>query len=189
MKILACPKCGSKNISMGTIGSGVTFGVTSWKEVCRDCGYQGSPIIFDSEKEYKKFLEELNENKEQKMKTATKKEEDKTLELPRKEKEVIEFLRESEEEIPRKEEKPVEHKSKVWWPEIGLALGITALFYLLGLSNIPFLIGIELAILYGILSFITTFLFLLIAIVIVEYFFKNIKDMLIRWIRRHQQKP
>ena len=158
MKILACPKCGSKNISMGTIGSGVTFGVTSWKEVCRDCGYQGSPIIFDSEKEYKKFLEELNEYKEQKMKTATKK----------------------EEEIPRKEEKPVEHKSKVWWPEIGLALGITALFYLLGLPNILFLVGIELAILYGILSFITTFLFLLIAIVIVEYFFKNIKDMLIR---------
>lgn len=180
MEITACPKCGSKNISMGTIGSGVTFGVTSWKEVCRDCGYQGSPIIFGSEKEYKKFLEELNENKEQKVKTVTKKEEDKTLELPRKEKEVIEFLRESEEEIPCKEEKTVEYKRKVWWPEIGLALGITILFYLLGLPNIPFLVGIELAILYVILSFVTTFLFLLISIVIAEYFFKNIKNMLIR---------
>jgi len=56
MKITACPKCGSKNISMGTIGSGVTFGITSWNETCRDCGYQGQPIVFDSEKNTKNSL-------------------------------------------------------------------------------------------------------------------------------------
>ena len=26
------------------------------KNVCRDCGYQGMPIIFDKENDYKRFL-------------------------------------------------------------------------------------------------------------------------------------
>ena len=52
MKISACPKCGSKNISMGTLGTGVTFGITSWIQNCRDCGYKGQPIEFETEKDY-----------------------------------------------------------------------------------------------------------------------------------------
>jgi len=58
MKITACPKCGSRNIFQGRLKDGVLTGFTS-REVCRDCGYRGSPIIFDSEKEYQKFFEQL----------------------------------------------------------------------------------------------------------------------------------
>ena len=57
MEIIACPNCGSRRIFQGTMGDGVLVGYT-FKEVCRNCGYQGMPIIFDSEKEYKKFLKE-----------------------------------------------------------------------------------------------------------------------------------
>ncbi len=55
MKIYACPKCGSRQIYQGRIGDGVLTGYTN-KEVCRNCSYQGMPIIFDTEKEYNKFL-------------------------------------------------------------------------------------------------------------------------------------
>lgn len=55
MEIKACPNCGSRRIYQGRMGDGVLTGYTS-RNVCRNCGYQGMPIIFDSEKEYKKFL-------------------------------------------------------------------------------------------------------------------------------------
>jgi DNA-directed RNA polymerase subunit RPC12/RpoP len=56
MEIKACPNCGSKRIYQGRMGDGVLTGYVN-RDVCRDCGYQGMHIIFDSEKEYKKFLE------------------------------------------------------------------------------------------------------------------------------------
>ena len=59
MKIDACPKCGSKNIHVGTMDSGVTYGITSWDYTCKDCDYTGMPLIFYSEKEYKQFLKGL----------------------------------------------------------------------------------------------------------------------------------
>ena len=55
MEIKACPNCGSRRIFQGRLGEGVLTGYTS-RNVCRNCGYQGMSIIFDSEKEYKKFL-------------------------------------------------------------------------------------------------------------------------------------
>jgi len=58
MKITACPKCGSRKIFQGRLKDGVLTGYAS-REVCRDCGYRGSSIIFDSEKDYKKFVEQL----------------------------------------------------------------------------------------------------------------------------------
>ena len=72
MEINACPKCGSRKIYQGRMGDGVLTGYTS-KDVCRNCGFQGMPIIFDSEEEYKKFLksksieEPNNEIKEKKL--------------------------------------------------------------------------------------------------------------------------
>lgn len=57
MEITACPKCGSKKIYQGRMSDGVLTGYTS-RNVCRNCGYQGPPIIFDSEEDYKKFLDE-----------------------------------------------------------------------------------------------------------------------------------
>jgi len=55
MEITACPKCGSKHIFQGTIQSGLPTGYTS-KYVCKECGYQGMPFIFNDDAEYKKFL-------------------------------------------------------------------------------------------------------------------------------------
>ena len=63
MEITACPKCGSRKIFQGNIGNGVLTGYTS-RNVCKDCGYQGMPLIFDSDKEYEKFLEGLAKDKE-----------------------------------------------------------------------------------------------------------------------------
>jgi hypothetical protein len=62
MIIVVCPRCGSKNIRQGTIGNGVLTGYTSL-DVCKDCGYRGIPIVFDSENEYKKFLREIPKTK------------------------------------------------------------------------------------------------------------------------------
>lgn len=72
MEIKACPNCGSRKIYQGRMGDGVLTGYTS-KDVCRNCGFQGMPIIFDSEVEYKNFLksksleEPNNEVKEKKV--------------------------------------------------------------------------------------------------------------------------
>lgn len=68
MEITACPVCGSKNIGIGTLGDGIISGLSSWNEVCKDCGYQGASLVFESESEYKKFLEALSY---QKKKTET----------------------------------------------------------------------------------------------------------------------
>lgn len=55
MEIIACPKCGSRRIFQGQMRDGVLTGYNT-RSVCRDCGFQGMPIIFDSEENYKKFL-------------------------------------------------------------------------------------------------------------------------------------
>jgi len=98
MKINACPKCGSRNISQGALGEGILTGYVN-RDVCKDCGYQGMPIVFDSEEEYKKFLEGLSKDKETKTdksgKIVKNKVEEKPLELTKNEKELLEFLDES----------------------------------------------------------------------------------------------
>ena len=67
MKIEACINCGSRNIRFGDISDGVLPGYTDALAtyVCNDCNHQGIPIVFDSEKEYKKFLKALKEDKGQ----------------------------------------------------------------------------------------------------------------------------
>lgn len=70
MEIIACPNCGSKKIFQGTMGDGVLTGYTT-RSVCKNCGYQGMPIIFDTEENYQKFLKEkktLSKKKEIKKK-------------------------------------------------------------------------------------------------------------------------
>jgi hypothetical protein len=165
---------------MGTMGSGVTFGVTSWIEMCRDCGYQGQPILFDSEQEYQKFLEKLR-RKPHKRTTTPKEEpfveetEDERIELPQKDKEVVNLLKDYEKEKVRK---PVWPKNKVWWPEISLALALAIWAYFSGLANLASLMGIEIAIFYGILNLITNFFVFLFGIVIIEYFLRSILNVL-----------
>ena len=100
MEITACPNCGSKNIGIGTLGDGIISGLSSWKEVCRDCGYQGASLLFDSESEYKKFLEALSHQKKQ---TEVGKEEaneeypeQESDEQTKEQKEMLDFLDETE---------------------------------------------------------------------------------------------
>lgn len=62
MEIKACPKCGSTEIYQGTLGDGVLTGYTS-RQVCKNCGYQGMPLIFSNEEEYKRFLKGIKEEK------------------------------------------------------------------------------------------------------------------------------
>ncbi len=65
MEITACPICGSKNIGIGTLGDGIISGLSSWKEVCRNCGYQGASLVFESEVDYNKFLAALSYQRKQ----------------------------------------------------------------------------------------------------------------------------
>jgi transcription elongation factor Elf1 len=65
MEITACPVCGSKNIGIGTLGDGIISGLSSWNEVCRNCGYQGASLVFESESQYNKFLDALALQKKQ----------------------------------------------------------------------------------------------------------------------------
>ena len=62
MEIVACPNCGSRKIFQGTMGDGVLTGYTT-RNVCKNCGYQGMPIIFDSEKDYLQFLKQKSKEK------------------------------------------------------------------------------------------------------------------------------
>lgn len=180
MKITACPKCGSKNISMGTMGSGVTFGITSWNEMCRDCGYQGQPIVFDSEKKYKKFLvavkqKPLDEKTELKEELSVEDEVDEVIDESQKDKDVVELLQEYEKE---KVSKPIWPKNKVWWVEIGVALALAILAYLSGLIGEISRMGIDIAILYSILYFAASFVIFLFMIVVIEYFLRNVLNIL-----------
>jgi len=180
MKITACPKCGSKNISMGTMGSGITFGITSWNEMCKDCGYQGQPIVFDSEKKYKKFLVEvkqkpLDKKTELKEEPSVEDEVDEVIDVSQKDKDVVELLQEYEKE---KVGKPIWPKNKVWWPEISVALALAILAYLSGLISETSRMGIDIAILYSILYFAASFVIFLFAIVIIEYFLRNVLNIL-----------
>lgn len=71
MEIIACPKCGSRKIFQGRLKDGVLTGYTT-RSVCRNCGYQGMPIIFDNDLEYKKFLKNLSIVKKESKETTKK---------------------------------------------------------------------------------------------------------------------
>ena len=90
MSISACPRCGSRKIFQGRLKEGVLTGYAS-KDVCRDCGYQGSPILFDSETEYQKFLEGLKQDREDVGKDIDEKEY-----YSEKDKQVLDYLKDEE---------------------------------------------------------------------------------------------
>ena len=92
MSITACPKCGSRKIFQGRLKDGVLTGYAD-RYVCRDCGYQGSPVIFDNMDEYNKFQREKKS-----VKPLDETSEDQILDddivLSDKEKEVVDFFNE-----------------------------------------------------------------------------------------------
>ena len=188
-KITCCPKCGSRRIYTGRMKDGVLSGYTT-KSVCRDCEFQGMPIIFDSEKEYKKFL--YGSPKKDKNKSSKSKKEDLNNNFSEKDKEIIRHLK----EIAKEEEKgngiasdiPGEHwhSNRSWWLEIGIALVISILIYIYGFTILTFFEDVEIIILYsllGLLSFIIDFIIILFIIVIVEYFCYILYQTIKKFIR------
>lgn len=58
MEIIACPLCGSKNThSMISAPTRLPYFARGY--TCDDCQFKGVPLIFSSEKIYKKFLKVL----------------------------------------------------------------------------------------------------------------------------------
>ena len=92
MDIYTCPRCGSKKIFQGRLKEGVLTGYTD-RYVCRDCGYQGSPLIFDNIDEYNKF--EMQKKSDKTIgEAAGNQVYDSEIVLSEKEKEVVGFLNE-----------------------------------------------------------------------------------------------
>ena len=183
MKIYACPKCGSKNIHIGTMDSGVTYGITSWDYTCKDCDYKGMPLIFYTEKEYQQFLKGLLKEVQSRLKDSN---DEKTDEKLNKEnKEILKFIKElidkesKENKDISQKENPNWHRKRSWWPEIILSFIISGILISLGASILLYIfneITVE-HIIYLIIEFFIQAIIILAIIVGIEYFilFKFIK--------------
>ena len=174
MKITACPKCGSRNIRQGTMGEGVLTGYTT-KDVCRDCGYRGSPILFDSEREYTKFLAECKGKIDKKaaalkQESSVEEQVDEVVNVPEKDKEVVKLLKEYEQE---KCSTPIWSKKKGWWPEIILSILFTSVFYYVMILPNTSYMNIEISIIYGILYIVSGFVIVLLFIMFLEYLLRK----------------
>ena len=150
MKIHACPRCGSQKIYIGTMDSGVTFGITSNNYTCKNCNYNGMPLIFNNKKNYTQFLKGFQKETETNNKEKIK-------ETKEEEKAII-----SEKEITHW------HGKRSWWIEIIIAFIISAALFL---YSLPSMINtLELIfILYLIIVFFIEALVILIAIAFFEY--------------------
>ncbi len=156
MKITACPRCGSTNISAGTMGSGILFGMSSWKEECRDCGYKGASLVFDSKEEYLTFLKEVK-GKEF---GVDKKKNEKFSSRVEPKKTQVACIEESDQHWHKRD----------WWIEIGIALVLTIVLSVYGSIISSSWYGLATGVLYTLLGFVLTFVIFLMMIVILEYF-------------------
>jgi transcription elongation factor Elf1 len=176
MQITACPICGSKNISIGTLGDGIIAGLSSWKEVCRNCGYQGASLLFETEEDYNKYLKALKENTAEK--TASKNEEtidEESDDLTEQDKEISALLDETA-DIPQRPEK------KKYVLEFLLAAVLSIIFIViiingsfLGINTLIFTSDYVAAVLYFIGMFIGIVIFFFLAIVFVEMIYRSIR--------------
>ena len=180
MEITACPNCGSKNIGIGTLGDGIISGLSSWKEVCKDCGYQGASLIFDSETEYKKFIDALSNAKkqteEQQEEIKEENVEEESVELKEEKRQVLEFLDETE-------DAPEIRKKKNYFLEFILAVILSIIFFItllgssyFGVNNVLFS-GDDLftIVLYVIGSFVGVLIFFFLLIVLVETIYRSVR--------------
>jgi len=179
MEITACPNCGSKNIGIGTLGDGIIFGLSSWKEVCKDCGYQGASLLFDSEIEYKKFIDALSNAKKQTVEREEEIKEENTeesVELIEKKKEVLEFLDQTK-------DTPKSPKKKNYFFEFALAIVLSCIFFITLLSSSYFGINNILfsnddlftIVLYVIGSFVGVLIFFFLLIVLIETIYRSVR--------------
>lgn len=182
MKIAACPRCGSKRIGMGTLRAGIIFGVTSWKSVCRECGYQGEPFLFDTEKEYNTFFHQLSKNDNTQPPSDYEKpatpENDEIDQLSEKDKEVLSLLHDFKEDIIQKKNSSNNNgifaKDKSWWPEICLSLIISTVILFLSAPRLFLLYDFFFGFFYCFAFFVVQTLFIIIGIIIIEYIYISI---------------
>jgi len=183
--IAACPRCGSTRIEMGTMKEGVLFGITSWKSVCKNCGYQGEPLLFETQEAYERFLDGLSKDKAQAPITdgressgkADESESEETSQLSPKEQEVVEYAHDVEEESRdvenHKVRAPVFDETKSWRIEVLVAFVISAIWTTVYLSFYAFhfitSLDILFVFLYTFFYFAATTLVVLIVIIIAEY--------------------
>lgn len=170
MKIYACPRCGSKEIFMGTIDSGVLIGMTSTKNVCKKCGFQGNAILFDSEQEYQHFLKEIKKQETTKKKKVTINKN----KLSKKDKLVLDFIKDIKNEKFLSEEKINQDEKKNWWPEIVIALVISIISGIWVYPNLLTVMPNPFVTIYLVGYIIITFLFIIIIILVIEYILKAI---------------
>jgi transcription elongation factor Elf1 len=176
MEITACQNCGSKNIGIGTLGDGIISGLSSWKEVCKDCGYQGASLIFDSETEYKKFIDALSNAKKQTEEQKEENMEEESVELKEEKKQVLEFLNETE-------DTPKSPKKKNYFFEFVLAMILSIMFFItllgssyLGVNNVLFSNDdLFTIVLYVIGSFLGVLIFFFLLIVLVETIYRSVR--------------
>jgi transcription elongation factor Elf1 len=167
MEITACPVCGSKNIGIGTLGDGIISGLSSWNEVCRNCGYQGASLIFESESEYNKFLEALSNQK--KLTDAG-----------------IEEVNEENIEQGLDEKTSIRLKKKSYLFEFIVSVILTIIFFIILSVGRYFGVYIDIfsqnnlgsIVLYILSSFVGVFLFFFLLIVLVETLYRSI------WVRK-----
>jgi predicted RNA-binding Zn-ribbon protein involved in translation (DUF1610 family) len=57
---LVCPSCGSRDLGViprDVVAAASTIGTWEERYVCRSCGHEGAPLLFDDEEAYEKFCE------------------------------------------------------------------------------------------------------------------------------------
>jgi len=183
MVIYACPRCGSQNIFMGTMDSGVIIGITSSKNVCKSCGFQGNPILFESKKQYLEFIATLKKDKESELLTDEEEPREKIV-LSKKDQQVLDFV-DDVKYIHEDQYGAVEvEKPKNWWLEIILSL---ILSIILGVWSYPSFVGTMgnvITTIYLIGYTFISFISLLVIVVVIEYILKSIKCCFI-WFGNH----
>lgn len=155
MRLRVCPRCGSKNIFAGKMSSGILYGVSSWMEECRDCGYKGAPVIFDSTREYVSFLKNLRKSKNDILSDQIGSGDDGSVE------------KKGCDDLTGDDEVHWHHGK--WWLELLIAglLGIFVSFSSV-FRNVS-IFGLGVGVIYSILEFIIFFIFILIGIIVIEY--------------------
>lgn len=143
---------------MGELKAGIIYGVTSWKMQCRNCGYQGQPLIFDTKEEYEKFLEGLRASGTSPAPVPETAEEEEKPD-PR----VVDLLAHTKESEPTPEP-----PSKSWWREIVVSLVVAAIISLYEAPMFFRQLG-SVAAVYLVFFFVLVTILVLVVFIIVEY--------------------
>ncbi len=147
---------------MGTLKGGVIYGLTSWKMQCRDCGYQGQPLLFDTQEEYEKFTESLA------LPVGQTPVEEVEGEQP--DARIVDLL----EHTPEHEERP-EAEEKSWRLEIAISLVVGIVITALEIPSFIQEMAVLTAILYIFFYVVLVSVVTLAAIIVIEYIYRSLR--------------